>query len=194
MNTPRLILAATASLLLVSAAQAQTPAPTGTAPAPKAAAPKAFSAADQHIYLTVADSVQFHLNMALRMRGKYKEGPADMLALAGKISKECTELWTPGVDVAMSHGVDGKKIPQTMSKADSANLAKLNAIKDDKKWEVAFFEFFAKEAKKGAAEAEKGAKAAQSPDLKPFVEKAAVLLKSQADEVEAKFKELKARK
>lgn len=194
MNTPRLLLIGTASLILASALHAQTPAPTGTAPAPKAAAAKPFSAADQHIYLTIAESMQFQLNMSLRLRGKYKDGAPDMLALAGKISKESTELWTPGVDVAMAHGVDGKKIPQTLSKNDSAALNKLGAIKDDKKWELAFFEYYAKEAKKGAGEAEKGAKTAQSPDLKPFAEKAAALLKSQSDEVEAKYKELKARK
>ena len=194
MNTPRLLLIGTASLILASALHAQTPAPTGTAPAPKAAAAKPFSAADQHIYLTIAESIQFQLNMSLRLRGKYKEGSQDMLAFAGKINKESTALWTPGVDVAMAHGVEGKKIPQGLSKNDSAALTKVNALKDDKKWELAFFELYAKEAKKGAAEAEKGAKAAQSPELKPFVEKAAELLKSQADEIEAKFKEIKTRK
>lgn len=192
MNTPRLLLIGTASLILAACANAQTAAPAGTPPA--AAAAKPYSAADQHIYLSIAESIQFQLNMSLRLRGKYKDGPQDLLALAGKIHKEATELWTPGVDAAMAHGVEGKKIPQALSKNDSAALAKLGAIKDDKKWQLAFFEFYAKEAKKGAADAEKGGKAVQSPDLKPFAEKAAALLKSQADEIEAKFKELKTRK
>lgn len=194
MNTPRLILIGTASLIIAASADAQVAAPAGTPPAPAPAAAKPYSPADQHIYLTIAESMQFHLNMSLRLRSKYKEGPADMLAIAGKVHKETTALWTPGVDAAMAHGVEGKKIPQGPSKSDSAALGKLNAIKDDKKWDLAFFEFYAKEAKKGAADAEKGAKAAQSPDLKPFAEKAAALLKAQADEVEAKFKELKTRK
>ena len=192
MNTPRFILIGTASLLLATSAPAQTPAPTGTAPA--AAAAKPYSPTDQHIYLSIAENIQFQLNMSLRMRGKYKDGPQDLLTLAGKISKESTELWTPGVDAAMAHGVEGKKIPQTLSKNDTAALAKLGTIKDDKKWQLAFFEFYAKESKKNATEADKGAKAAQNPDLKAFAEKAAALLKSQADEIEAKFKEVKTRK
>ncbi len=194
MNTPRLILIGTASLILAASANAQTAAPAVTTPAAKPAAAKPFSAADQHIYFGIAESIQFQLNMSLRLRHKYKDSAPDLAAFGGKISKESTELWTPSVDVAMAHGVEGKKIPQGLSKNDSAALAKLNAVKDDKKWEIAFFEFYAKEAKKGAADAEKGAKAVQSPDLKPFVEKAAALLKSQADEVEAKFKEVKTRK
>lgn len=194
MKTPRLILIGTTSLILAASANAQTAAPAGAPPAPAAAAAKPYSAADQHIYLTIAEAMQLHLNLSLRLRHKYKEGAPDMVALGSKMHKESTELWTPGVDAAMAHGVDGKKIPQALSKNDSAALAKLGAIKDDKKWQLAFFEYFAKEAKKGAADAEKGAKAAQSPDLKAFAEKAAALLKSQADEVEAKFKELKARK
>ena len=186
--------------LLVLAALTLTAAalpPPGAKPAtPGAAAAKAkpYSAGDTKIYLAIADSVQFQLNMSQRLRGKYKDGPPEMVAFAGKISKESTELWTPGVDAAMAHGVEGKKIPQDMSKNDKAALAKLGPIKDEKKWELAFFEFYAKEAKKNASEADKGAKAAQDPDLKAFAEKAAALLKSQEDSIEAKFKEIKAKK
>lgn len=198
MNTPRLILIGTASLILAASANAQTAAPAGTPPAPPAApaaAPvKPYSSADQRIYLSIAESMQLHLNMSLRLRHKYKEKAPDMVALGNKIHKGTTDLWTAGVDAAMAHGVEGKKIPQGFSKNDTAAMTKVNAIKDEKKWEIAFFEFFAKEAMKGAADAEKGAKAVQSPDLKPFAEKAAALLKSNAEQVEAKFKELKARK
>ena len=198
MKTPRILLIGTAALVLASGANAQTapgtkPATPG-APAGAPAKAKPYSAGDTHIYLTIADAIQFQLNMSLRLRGKYKEGAPDMVAFAGKINKESTELWTPGVDAAMAHGVEGKKIPQDMSKIDKANLAKLGIIKEDKKWEVAFFELYAKEAKKNASDAEKGAKAAQDADLKAFAEKAAALLKSQAEAIEAKFKELKTKK
>ena len=198
MKTLRLLLIGTASLILASGANAQTaPGAKPATPAAPVAAPakaKPYSAGDTHIYLAIADAIQFQLNMSQRLRGKYKEGAPEMLTFAAKISKESVELFTPGVDAAMAHGVEGKKIPQDMSKMDKANLAKLGIIKDEKKWELAFFEFYAKESKKNAADAEKGAKAAQDADLKAFAEKAAALLKSEAEAIEAKFKELKTKK
>ena len=198
MKSLRTLLIATSAFILATGANAQ-PAP-GAKPAvpgaPGAAPAKAkpFSAGDTHIYLSIAEGIQFQLNMSQRMRGKFRDGPQDLLSLAAKISKEATELWTPGVDAAMAHGVDGKKIPNDLTKNDKAALAKFGTIKDDKKWELAFFEFYAREAKKNAHDAENGVKAAQDADLKAFAEKAAALLKSQHDEVEAKFKELKTRK
>jgi len=187
------------TLLILAAftlsAVAQTP--PGAKPATPGAAPakaKPYSASDTHIYLTIADSIQFQLGMSQRLRGKYKDGPPEMLAFAAKTNKESTELWTPGVEAAMAHGVEGKKIPQDMSKNDKASLTRLAPIKDEKKWELAFFELYAKEAKKNAMEADKGAKTAQDADLKAFAEKAAVLLKSQEEAIEAKFKEIKAKK
>lgn len=194
MKTPRLLLIGTGALILCTIATAQ-PAP-GTKPGAASATskPKPYSAGDTHAYLNIAEAIQFQLNMSQRLRGKYKEGSPEMVALASKINKEATELWTPGVEAAMAHGVEGKKIPQDMTKNDKASLTKLGTIKDDKKWEVAFFELFAKEAKKNAADAEKSAKAAQDADLKAFAEKAAALLKAQSETIEAKFKELKARK
>jgi hypothetical protein len=173
-----------AALTLAAAAQ----------PAPGAAKPKPYSSGDTHAYLLVADAIQFHLGMSQRMTGKYKDGAPDLLALAGKIRKASTDLWTPGVDAAMAHGVEGKKIPQDMSKNDKASLTKLATVKDAKKSELAFFELYSKEAKKNAHEAENALKTVQDADLKAFVEKAVAQLKGQADELEAKFKELKTRK
>ena len=185
-----------AALTLTAVAQPPPGAKPATPGAPGAAPAKAkpYSASDTHIYLTIADGIQFQLGMSQRLRGKYKDGPAEMLAFAAKTNKESTELWTPGVDAAMAHGVEGKKIPQDMSKNDKAALAKFGTNKDEKKWELAIFEFYTKEAKKNAGEAEKGAKAAQDADLKAFAEKTAALLKSQEDSIEAKFKEIKAKK
>ena len=198
MKTPRLLVLGTATILLAVGAIAQ-PAP-GTKPAqgtPPAGAPakaKPYSAGDTKVYIEIADAIQFQLKMSERLRGKYKEGAPDMLALAAKISKESIELFTPGVDAAMAHGVEGKKIPQDMSKNDKAALTKLGTIKDEKKWELAYFEHYAKESKKNAAEAEKAAKTVQDTDLKTYAEKAAGVLKSQADTIETKFQEVKKKK
>lgn len=188
MKSLRTLIIGTAALILTAGANAQ-PAPGG---APAKAKP--YSSGDARVYTTIAEGIQFQLKLSERLRGKYKDGPADMIAFAGKVSRESTAIFTPGVDAAMAHGMDGKKIPQDITKNDKANLAKLGAIKDEKKWELAFFEFYAKESKKNAAEAEKGAKAAQDADLKAYAEKAAVLLKEQADAAEAKFAELKGKK
>ena len=198
MKTPRLLLIGTAAVLLAVSANAQ-PAPgtkpaSGTPPAGAPAKAKPYSAGDTKVYVEIADSIQFQLKMSERLRGKYREGAPDMLAFAAKISKESIELFTPGVDGAMAHGVDGKKIPQDMSKNDKAALAKLGTIKDEKKWELAFFEHYAKESKKNAADADKGAKTVQDADLKAYAEKAAGVLKSQAETIETKFQEVKKKK
>jgi hypothetical protein len=192
MKSLRILILGTAALILTAGANAQT-AP-GTPPAVAPAKAKPYASSDEHIYITIAEGIQFQLKLSERLRGKYREGDAAMLAFAGKVSKESIDLFTPGVDAAMAHGVEGKKIPQDISKNDKAGLTKLGTIKDEKKWELAFFEFYAKESKKNAADAEKGAKAAQDADLKAYAEKATAVLKAQADAAEAKFKELKTKK
>jgi hypothetical protein len=192
MKSLRTLLLGTAALLLAAGANAQTP--SGTAPAGAPAKPRPYSSSDARVYITVAEAIQFQLKASERLRGKYRDGDPAMLSFAGKITKECIELFTPGVDAAMAHGVEGKKIPQDMTKNDKTALAKLGTIKDEKKWALAFFEHYAKEAKKNAADVEKIAKGAQDADLKAYAEKAAGVIKTQADTIEAKFKELKAAK
>jgi hypothetical protein len=105
--------------------------------------------------------------------------------------------------MAQKHGVPGavdKKtktgtVPTDITPADRASTTKVDAMnKDGGKWPIAFFEMFAKESKKGAAEAEKGPKAAQDADLKAWAEKVAALLKTQAEKIEAKHKALKPKK
>jgi hypothetical protein len=146
------------------------------------------------VYLTIAAGMQFQLIMSMRLRGRYKESDPGIAAFGLNLHKACTELWTPGVDAAMQHGVEGTKIPHELSKNDQAVIARLGTLKDDKKWQLGFFELFAKESKKHAAEAEKLAKSAQDAELKEFAGKAAALLTAQAGEIEAKFKELKSKK
>lgn len=198
MNPLRPILLVATALAVTAISQAQTtpPAVTPGAAAPGAPAqkPKPFSSSDTRAYLTVAESLQFQLNMSLRLRSRFKETEPQLVAFGSKLHKEATDLWTPGVDLAQLHGVEGKKIPLDMTKADKANVAKLNPIKDDKKWTLAYFELFAKDSKKNALEAEKTLKTVMDPELKAFLEKAHALLKSQSETVEAKFQELKGRK
>lgn len=193
MKTPRLLLIGTAAIILATGANVQS-APGGSGAPPSAAKAKPYSSSDTRAYLTTAEAIQFQLTMSLRLRSKFKETSPELVSFGTKIHRESTELWTPGVDAAMARGVDGKKIPQEMSKNDKAAIAKFNAIKDDTKWQQAYFEYYAKEAKKAAADVEKNAKTVQDPDLKAFVEKAAAQLKSQAETVEAKHLELKGKK
>lgn len=194
-----------AALALTATAQT-TPGTKPAAPGPPAAATakaKPFSPGDTHIYITVTEAMEFQLKVSEKLNWKMKDGDPEIVAIAGKITKEMTDLYTPGVSLAQERGVPGgadKKsktgiIPNDMSQNNKAALAKVDAMnKDEKKWVVALFELFAKESKKGAAEAEKGAKAAQDADLKAYAEKAAALLKSESEAVEAKFKQLKTAK
>jgi hypothetical protein len=185
-----LLIAATLAFDATSHAQTTPPGAT-TAPAAK---PKPFSSNDTRNYVAVAEMLQYHLNMGTRLRGKFKETDQDLVSFGGKLSKEATELYTPGVNLAMARGVPNDKIPQAMSKADAASVGKLNTIKDDKKWTVAFLELFAKDSKKHASDAEKVAKSQMDPELKTWVEKVAAMIKSQSEAVDAKFKERKAMK
>lgn len=209
MKTSSLLLIGTASLIFTASAGAQNPPtvkPASGAPATTTAAPakpKAFAPADTRIFITLAEAMQFQLKASDRLRGKMKEGDADLLAFATKTGRDVTALYTPGVNMAQERGVPGavdKKtktgtIPTDITPADRAIITKVDAMnKDEKKWPVAFFEMFAKESKKGAAAAEKGAKAAQDADLKAWAEKVAALLKTQTEEIEAKHKALKSKK
>ena len=208
MKTLPHILIGTASLIFAVGANAQPapavkPAPGAPAAGTASAKPKPFAGSDTRIYITIAEAMQFQLKASDRLRGKMKDGDPELLAMAGKLGKGVTELYTPGVTLAQEHGVPGsvdKKtktgtIPNDMTAADKAALAKVDAMnKDEKKWLVAFFEHLAKETKKNAAEAEKGAKAAQDADLKAWAEKVAAVLKTQSEEIEAKHKALKTKK
>ncbi|MEQ1852018.1 MAG: hypothetical protein ABMA01_10540 [Chthoniobacteraceae bacterium] len=203
MNQLRPILLVATAFAFTATSQAQTTPPVAApgakpagaaAPGAPAQKPKPFSSSDTRAYLTVAESLQFQLNMSLRLRSRFKETEPQLVAFGSKLHKEATDLWTPGVDLAQLHGVDGKKIPLDMTKADKANVAKLNPIKDDKQWTLAYFELFAKDSKKNALEAEKTLKTVMDPELKAFLERAQALLKSQSETVEAKFQELKVRK
>ena len=204
MKTLRLLLIGTAAFLFTNANAHTAPGAKPATGAPPAGAGKAkFSPGDTHIYVTIAEAMQFQLKASEKLRWKMKDGDAEVLALAMKINKEMTELYTPGVTMAQEHGVPGnldKKpksgtIPNDITVADRAALTKVDAMnKDDKKWLVALFELLAKESKKNAAVAEKAVLSAQDADLKAFTEKAAALLKGESETVEAKFKELKTKK
>ncbi len=183
-----------AALITATATAQTTPGATPTAPGATAAKPKPFSSGDTNAYIKVAESLQYQLHLSLTLRHKFKDSQPEIVALGSKIHREMTTLWTPGVDLAQQRGVEGKKIPQSLSKADKATVQKVGTIKDEKKWLVAYFELFAKESKKSAMDAEKIAKAVQDADLKAYIEKAAALLTSQSEVIEAKYKELKSAK
>ena len=193
---PFLIAAALTVTATAQPAPGAKPAAPGTPPAPGATAakPKPFSAGDTNAYIKVAESMQFQLSLSQTLQGKFKDSEPEIVALGRKIHAEMTKAWTPGVDLAQLRAVDNKKIPMTLSKNDKAALAKVGTIKEEKKWLVAYFDLFAKESKKSATDAEKIAKAVQDADLKAYIEKIAALLKSQSEAIEAKEKEVKARK
>jgi hypothetical protein len=156
--------------------------------------PKPLSSSDTRAYVTTAESLQYQMGMSMRLRGKFKETDPALVGFGSKLNKEVTDLYTPGVNLAQSRGVDGKSIPQGMSKTDAASVAKLNAIKDDKKWTLAYFETFAKDSKKNALDAEKTLKGVMDPELKAWVETVVPVLKTQSATIDAKYQELKSAK
>jgi hypothetical protein len=190
---PFLIAAALTVTATAQPAPGAKPAAPG-APGATAAKPKPFSAGDTNAYIKVAESMQFQLHLSLSLRGKFKDSEPEIVALGNKIHGEMTKAWTPLVTLAQERGVDGKKIPMTLSKTDKAAVAKVGTIKDEKKWLVAYFDLFAKESKKAATDAEKIANSVQDADLKAAIEKVGALLKSESEAIEAKEKEVKARK
>lgn len=205
MKTSTFLLTSTIALALAAAAHSQNPpkvtagaeAPAGKPGTTTTAAPqkpKPFSSTDTRAVLGVADSVQFQLGMAQRLQSKYREGDAEMASLGSKIHKDATALWTPMVELATAHGVDGRKIPMVMTKTDKASADKLNTVKDEKKYKVAFLDLFSKEARKNVRSTEAAAKTVMDPDLKAWMEKALPTLQSQAELLETAAKDAKSPK
>jgi hypothetical protein len=205
MKPSPLLLVATLTLTFANVSHSQNPPgvtagtePPGGKPGTTTAAagqkPKPFSSGESHALLGIADSLQFQMNLAQRLASKLRISDPQTASLAARIQKETTQLWTPMVDLATAHGIEGKKIPMTVSKGDKAAADKLNTLKEEDKWKVAFVDLFAKEARKNVRGTEAAAKSATDPDLKAWLEKALAVLAPQAEQLETAHKELKSPK
>lgn len=141
----------------------------------------------------ILEVMQFHIRMGEVGRHKLKEDK-EFVAFASKTHKDMTALWTPAVNLAMNRGVDSKNIPSAVSRADKADIDRLQKNKETDKWKLEYFELLAKNGKKNARSAENSLKIATDPELKEMGAKVVALLNSQAEQAESEFKELKSAK
>lgn len=193
-----------ASILTASIACAQTtpPAAPTTPPVPpppgaeqkpadaKAEKVKPFSANDQKFAKKASEIVQWQLKISERARGLKEKQPA-LAEWAGKKQKEFTDRWTPFATMCGKYGFSD--VATDASKKEQSDLAKLNKVKDEK-FVVEYLELFSKEAKSAFKDMENAPKMVQNAELKSWGETFATLLKTNAEEIEAKFKEEKKKK
>ncbi len=195
----RTYLTALATITLTSFASAQAPATptapaaaTTTAPAGGEKKIKPLAQGDVKAVQSFAEALLFHIKMGDVARGR-KEKDADLSELGAKIGKEAKDAWTPLVNIAQAHQMDGKNIPTEITKSDKANIEKLGKIKDDK-YSVEYFDLFSKEAKKNAKSTETAAKAINDPELKTWADGTVKTLAAQAEQLETAHKEAKKKK
>ncbi len=188
-----------ATLTLTSFASAQAPAEattpaaaTTTAPAAAEKKVKPLSQSDVKAVQVFAEALLFHIKMGDVARGR-KEKDETLTAMGTKLGKETKDMWTPMVNIAQAHQMDGKNIPTEITKNDKANLEKLGKNKDEK-YTVEYLELFTKEAKRNAKSTETAAKSITDPELKTWADGAVKVFASQAEELEAAHKEAKKKK
>lgn len=185
------VLASHAAFAQAPAADPAAPATTTTtAPATEKKA-KPYSSGDVQKIAQVAEGMLFTMKMG--ERAKYKKDDKEFSEFGTKIHKETADLWTPLVNLAQAHHVDGKNIPTDITKADKSDIEKLGKVKEDK-FKLEYYELFAKGAKKNARVVEAAAKGFGDPELKQWAEGASKTFTAQAEMLEKEYKELKSPK
>ena len=186
---------ATIAFTSLALAQAPVPPPAATPPATTttpAAKVKPLAQSDIKAVQVFAEALLFHMKMGEVAKNR-KDKDAPLAEMGDKIHNDSKAQWTPMVNIAQAHQMDGKNIPTDVTKNDKSNIDKLGKIKDDK-YSVEFLELFAKEAKRNAKSTESAVKGINDAELKTWSEGAAKLIAAQADELEAAHKEAKKKK
>ena len=163
----------------------ETKAPTG-----KAEKIKPLSPGDQSFAKKISAILQYQIKLAERAKGM-KEKDADLSEWGAKKHKELVDQWTPFATLVGKHGFSD--VATDVTKKETAELAKLSKVKDEK-FRQEFFELFAKESKSGFRDVENAPKMVQNAELKTWAESAVLALKSTSEMAETKFKEEKKRK
>jgi hypothetical protein len=151
---------------------------------------KPLSPNDQKFAKKASEILQWQLKIAERARGLKEKQPA-LAEWAGKKQKEFTDRWTPFATMCGKYGYSD--VATDISKKEASDIAKLNKVKEEK-FNAEYLELFAKEAKTAFKDMENAPKMVQNAELKSWGETFATLLKTNADEIEAKFKEEKKKK
>lgn len=154
---------------------------------------KPLSSSDQHFIIEVGEVCQlvFKLGDNLQnLRQRVPGGDPPFENLIGGLRNELTPLWTPVVDLAQKHNMEGKKIPQELTKKDAEKIGKLNGVKLEK-WREEYLDIYLKEMKSSSRTFEAAAKNIQDPELKKLGESIAFTMKKHSETLEVAYKEEK---
>jgi hypothetical protein len=148
---------------------------------------KAFGAGDLRFARETAEVIHFQLKLLGRWNGIKELEPEFSKWLQPRHVK-LTSLWTPFATMCVEHQV--KNLPTDVSKKDAAELAK-NPTAKQKGFRLAHLETMAKSSKRALKEMESAAKGIQHPDLKAWADNVLPVMKTNAEEFEARYLEEK---
>ncbi len=148
---------------------------------------KAFGASDNRFARVTSEVMHFQLRLAGRWNGIKEQEPEFSQWLKPRHEK-LIAIWTPFATMCVENGVKG--LAEDISKNDAADLAK-NPTAKEKKFRLGHLELLAKSSKKAHKEMEGAAKSIQNADLKAWADNALTVLKTNADDYEARYQEEK---
>ena len=177
-------------LLMAGIASAQNAQPAAPSANAAAAAKKPFAPGDARFARVTSETMHFQLKLAGRWNGIKALEPEFSKWLKPRHEK-LTAIWTPFATMCVENNVKG--LAEDVSKKDAADLAK-NPNAKQEGFRLAHLELMAKSAKKAHKEMESAAKGIQNAELKAWADNALTVLKTNADDYEARYQEEKKRK
>ena len=175
-----------AIVILASAVHAQNAQP-GAQASGAAAAAKPFGPTDNRFAKTTAEIMHFQLKLAGRWNG-IKELEPDFAKWLKPRHEKLTAIWTPFATMCVNNNVKG--LAEDISKKEATDLAK-NPNAKEKGFRLAHLELLAKSSKRAHKDMENAAKGIQSGELKAWADNALTLLKTNAEDYEARYQDEK---
>ncbi len=173
--------------LLASAAHAQNAQPGTPVAGTTTTTAKPFGPTDNRFAKTTAEIMHFQLKLAGRWNG-IKELEPDFSKWLQPRHVKLIALWTPFATMCVDNGVKG--LATDISKKEAAELA-ANPNAKEKGFRLAHLETLAKSSKKAHKDMENAAKSIQNPELKAWSDNALAVLKTNAEDYEARYQEEK---
>lgn len=177
-------------LLATGIGSAQSPHPAAPVAGASASAKKQFTPTDTRFARVTSELMHFQLKLAGRWNG-IKELESEFSKWLKPRHEKLTAIWTPFATLCVENNVKG--LAEDVSKKDAADLAR-NPNAKQEGFRLAHLELMAKSAKKAHKEMEGAAKGIQNAELKAWADNALVVLKTNADDYEARYLEEKKRK
>jgi hypothetical protein len=177
-------------LVTISIAPAQNAQPATPSANAVEAMKKPFTPGDARFARVTSEAMHFQLKLAGRWNG-IKELEPEFSKWLKPRHEKLTSIWTPFATMCVENSVKG--LAEDISKKDAADLAK-NPNAKEKGFRLAHLELMVKSAKKAHKDIENAAKGIQSAELKAWADNALTVLKTNADDYEARYQEEKKRK